>query len=70
MFLLILRLTTKMKGYFTEDMFKHYPYVILRYDVLDGVVGKGCGRTKYGVGNGLVKCPGHDGGSLTVFVME
>ena len=53
-----------------EEMFNNYPSAILRDDMLEGFVGKGCGRTKYGVGNGLVKCPGHDGGSLTVFVME
>ena len=51
-------------------MFNYYPSVILRDDVLEGFLGKGCGRTNCGVGNGLGKCSGHDDVSLTGFVVE
>ena len=53
-----------------EDMFKNYPYAILCDDVLWVFLGEGCGRIKYGVGNGLGNCSIHDDLSLTVFVVE
>ena len=40
-FLQILRLTTKMRGYFVEDLFDNYPAVILCDYVLESFVGKG-----------------------------
>ena len=48
-------------------MFKHSTSVILRDDVLEVFLGS---RTKDSIGDGLVKCLGHDDVSLTGFVME
>ena len=70
MFLNILRLTTKITGSFVEDMFENSPDVILRDDVLEEFLGKGCGGTKDGVENGIEKCLGHYGVGLSGFVME
>ena len=70
MFLHTLRLTTKMRGSFSEKMFKHYPAVILCDDMLEVFVGGECSRKKDGVGNGLGKCSGYNNVSLKVFVME
>ena len=53
LFLHILRLNTKMRGSFVKEMFKNYPFVIFRDDVLEDFLGKECGRTKDGFGNGL-----------------
>ena len=64
MFWNILRLTTNMRESFVEDMFKHSPSIILSDVVLEGFVGQGYGRTKYGIGNGRGKCSGHDDVSL------
>ena len=44
-----------MRGYFAEDMFKHYPVFIIRDDMLKVFVGEGCGRTEDGVGDCLGK---------------
>ena len=66
----ILCLTKNIRGSFAEYMLKHYPSVILCYDVLGVFVGEGCGSTKGGVGNGLGECLGHDDVSLTGFFME
>ena len=70
LFFNFLRLTTKMRRYFVKDMFKHSKSVILSNDTLEGFIVKGCWRTRYGIGNGLVKCSGHDDVKLTWFVME
>ena len=59
-----------MRGSFAEDTFKNSPYIILCDGVLKVFVGKGCVRTKDGVGNGLGKCSRHNDVSLTGFVME
>ena len=59
-----------MRGYFAEYMFKYYPFIILRDELLEGFVGEGCDRTKDGIGNGLGKSSVHDDVSLTGFVME
>ena len=56
LFLHIIRLTTKLRGSFAEDMFKKYPGVILNDDMLEEFLGKRCGGNKYGVGNGLGRC--------------
>ena len=53
-----------------EDMFNHYPDVILSDGVLEGFVGEGCGGTKDGVGNGFGNCSVNYGVGLTGFFME
>ena len=60
MFSQILHITTKTRGLFAEDMFENYPDVILRDDILEGFVGKGCSGAKYGVGGGLENSLEHD----------
>ena len=42
-----------MKDYFLEDVFDHSLSAILHDDVLEEFVGKGCGRMKDGVVNGI-----------------
>ena len=51
-------------------MFKHYPSVILRDDVLEGFVGKVCIGTKDVIGCGLGKCSVNYNVGLAGFVME
>ena len=53
-----------------DDMFKHYLYVIIHNDLLEGFSGKGCGSTKDGVGNGLGNFLVHNDVSLIGFVIE
>ena len=59
-----------MRGYFAEDMIKHYPAVILHDDMLKGFVGGGCGGTEYGVGDGIGKLLGYYDVGLSGFVIE
>ena len=59
-----------MRGSFAEDMFNHSPSVILRDDILEGLVGNGCGRKKGGVGNVLGNLLRHNDVSFTEFLME
>ena len=59
-----------MRGSFLENMFNNYPSAILRDDMLEGSVVKGCGRKKDVIGNGIDECPGHDDVTLTGFDME
>ena len=70
MFLQIIRLTTKIRGSFSEDMLNLSPYVILYDDLLEVCLGEGCSITKDGDENIPVKCSGHDYVSFTLFVME
>ena len=69
-YLQILRLTTKMRSSFAEDMFNSSLSAILRDDMLEGFVCKGCIRTNDGVGNGLDKLAGNCDVSFTGFEME
>ena len=66
----ILHLNTKMRGYFAEDILKHYTSAILRDDVFGVFVGEWCTRMKDRVGNSLGECLLHDDVSLAGFVME
>ena len=70
LFLQVLRLTTEMMSLFVEDVFEHYPAVILRYEMLEGLVDKGYSGEEDGIGYGLSKCLVHDNIGLEVFVME
>ena len=58
-----------MRGFITEYMFEHYPANILRDDMLEVFLGKGCSRAKGGLGGGLGKCLGHYDVCLSGFVM-
>ena len=69
-FLHILHPSTNISGPFTEDMFKYSPSVILHDDMLEGFLDEGWGRTKDGIGNGLLKCLLHCDVSLRGFVMK
>ena len=42
-----------MRALIMEDTFDHFPAIILRDDVLEGLVGEGCSREEDGIGNGL-----------------
>ena len=66
----ILLLATKIRGCLAEDIFKHYPDIILHDEALGEVLGKGCIGTKDKVGNLLDKCLVHDDVGLTGFGME
>ena len=65
----ILRLTTNVRGSFAEDMFNYSPDIILRDDVLEGFVVKGCSGPNNVVGGGLGKFPGHDDLGFSGFLM-
>ena len=65
----ILRLTTNVRGSFAEDMFNYSPDIILRDDVLEGFLVKGCSRTKYCVGSGIGNFRVHDDVDFTAFAV-
>ena len=58
LFLHILRLVTKIRGLFVEEIFEHYPAVTLHDDMLEGLVGEGCIGSDGGVGYVLGKLLG------------
>ena len=69
MFLQILRLTTKIRVSFLDDMFKQSTSIMLCDYTLEGFIGEGCGREKDRIENGLSKCPLHDNVCLTSLVI-
>ena len=53
-----------------ENMFDNYTSVILRDEMLEGLVGVGYIGTEDYIWNGLGKCSGHDNIGLAGVVME
>ena len=58
-----------MRGMFAEDTYEHSLAIILRDEVLKGLVGEGCRKVEDDIGGSLCKCSVHNDIGLAGFVM-